>query len=230
VASTSDRNRTSAYVPLAAAAVLLGGAAVVWARFGAPAVVLWLAFAALAGAILLFWESLRAAIDPGAPGDEGEAGGPADPLAELDARKRAALRALKDLEFERSIHRLSDEDYAALSEKYRAEARAAMEAMDRGLGAYLARAEELFARAARCEVVGEDPEAEARPRKNRRKAQGASATATDAGVEAAVREAVTESAADESTAARRVCAACGTANDADAVFCKKCGARVGEAG
>jgi hypothetical protein len=218
----TDRTRLGAigaWLTLAAIVALLGGAVLVGVRFGTPAVVLWFAFAALAGGILLFWESLRVALDPTTEGDEGTL----DPVAavptEIEERKRSALRALKDLQYEHSIQRLSDEDFAALSEKYRAEARSAMEAMDRGLSVYLPRAEELVARAASGDAVPEeDPEAGAAPRNRKVRRQGGAATTT-AGLESA-----TVSATEAAT--RRACAACSTTNDADAVFCKKCGARV----
>ncbi|MBI5513733.1 MAG: zinc ribbon domain-containing protein [Deltaproteobacteria bacterium] len=156
---------------------------------GPPAVALWLAFWALGLAVLLFWESLRTALDPAAPGDDPEETDGA-PL-ELEARKRAALRALKDIAFERSIGRLGEDDYKNLEARYRAEARAAMQAADEGLGPWLARAEAL--------LDGEGPAATAAP-----------------------------AAPPPRAPQKGPCAGCGTPNDADAVFCKKCGRRVAE--
>ena len=166
------------YTPAIAIGVLLLGATVVAMRFGAPAVVLWFAFAALAGGILLFWESLRAVLDPNAPGDEIAVEGRDRNPSDLEDRKQAALQALRDIEFEHSIRRISDQDYAALKEQYRAEARAAMEAMDKGLGPYLARAEELMARAGGATV-------EATEGANRRK-KGKAKSAAETAVASAV--------------------------------------------
>ena len=47
--------------------------------------------------------------------------------------KRAVLRALKDLEYERSVGKISPEDYAELSAKYRAEAKRLMQTLDDAL-------------------------------------------------------------------------------------------------
>jgi hypothetical protein len=160
---------------------------------GAPSVVLWLAFTALASAVLLFWEALRTALDPTSAGDAMDIDDEGVP-AELETRKKAALQALRDIEFERSIGRLSEDDFKGLEVKYRDEARAAMRAIDEGLGPWLARAEALL-------KTVESP------------------------VEAAPAEAMPEPVA---AAPRRdvVCAQCEAPNDDDAVFCKKCGARV----
>ena len=126
-------------------------AAILAIRFGVPAAVLWTAFVALVGAVLLFWESLRVALDPAAE-DAAESGVATTTVAgDLEDRKRAALQALRDIEFERSIRRLSNDDYEALRERYRAEARDALRAIDEAaksdLGPHLARAEALIARA-----------------------------------------------------------------------------------
>jgi hypothetical protein len=208
-----------------ALAVLVLGALVTALRFGVPAMVLWLAFAALAGAILLFWESLRAALDPDVSGDDAGIDGVTAELGELEARKRAAIHALKDIEFEHSIHRLSDEDYATLRERYRAEARAAMEAMDKGLGGYLARASALVEQVA---TTGQLPSAEGGEKKNRRKEvrpspSGALAVSSDPHAEGNVKDVPEPAVAD---GARNVCAQCQTSNESDATFCKRCGARV----
>ena len=111
---------------------------------GAPAVVLWFGFALLSGAVLLFWETLRLLLDPAQPGDVDEGDDDGAALGALEARKRAALQALRDLEFERSIGRLGEEDHKALEARYREEARAAMKAIDEGVGPWRARAEAML--------------------------------------------------------------------------------------
>ena len=165
---------------------------------GAPAVVLWLAFALLSGAVLLFWETLRLVLDPAQPGDADDGDDDGAALADLDARKRAALQALRDLEFERSIGRIGEEDHKALEARYREEARAAMRAIDEGIGPWRARAEAMLAAAA----------------------GGAEATDTETAVDVP---------AEASTGPVIVgvdCPKCATANDDDAVFCKRCGERL----
>jgi hypothetical protein len=62
------------------------------------------------------------------------------PSAE-EEQKRSILRALKDLEFERGVGKISEEDYAELSERYRAEARRLIQLLDAGSGPERERAE-----------------------------------------------------------------------------------------
>ncbi len=206
MASTNDppaRDPLARHVPTIAAAVVVGAAVPIGLLRGAPTVVLWVAFALLAAALLIFWEALRTALDPAAPVDDDdldEAGVPSD----LEARKRAALKALKDIEFERSIGRLSEEDHKELDAKYRAEARAAMRAIDEGLGPWLARAESMLDEAVK----------------------PADAKGADAEPEPAAAQPSLSLEKKPSAAPSLACAKCETANDADAVFCKKCGARV----
>lgn len=209
------RDELARYVPHLAAAVVLVVAVPLGIVRGVPAVVLWVAFALLAGAVVLFWDALRTALDPTAPGDEldeDDEGVPAD----LDARKRAALQALKDIEFERSIGRLSEDDFKGLEQKYRDEARAAMKAIDAGLGPWLSKADAMLAKAER----------------SAKKSDATDATKTDDAVETKVDE-KTDAKVDEKIEMKtetktetRACAACETANDLDAVFCKKCGHRL----
>ncbi len=60
------------------AGVVAVGGVVTWLRFGMPAVVLWVAFGVLAGAILLFWESARAVLTPARAGRRGGGRGDGD--------------------------------------------------------------------------------------------------------------------------------------------------------
>jgi hypothetical protein len=61
-------------------------------------------------------------------------GGRVDPTrgltAELDARKRAALLGIVDLEGERAVGKLNDEDFAALRSEYEADAMVAIAELD----------------------------------------------------------------------------------------------------
>ena len=197
----AERDDLARYVPWIIAGGVLAVSVTLGLLRGAPAVVLWLAFVALASAVLFFWETLRVVFDPNAPGDEAAIGDEEGLPVELEARNRAALRALRDLEFERAIHRLSEEDYKALEQKYRAEARAAMRAIDADLGDWLTRADAMLAKveaptAAKTETLPEAPKP----------------TSDDA-------PAVSDT-------AKAACPKCETANDTDAVFCKKCGTKL----
>src|SRR5882672_8194898 len=97
-------------------------ALVVGTTLGLGPALLVLAGGMLLGVVLLFWSSLgrltgesplslEEAIGLGAPSPEEE-------------RKRSVLRALKDLEYERSVGKISDQDFAELSARYRADAKA----------------------------------------------------------------------------------------------------------
>ncbi len=189
------RDELARHVPAMVLGVVLAVGVPVGITRGLPGVVLWLAFSVLAGAVLLFWEAARLVLDPTLPGDAMAEGSETGIPAELETRKRAALRALRDISYERAIGRLSEEDYKALEERYRAEARLVMRAIDDGVGPWMARAEAMLSRAESQDVHGEGTPSE------------------------------TASGGDSV----RVCPGCATVNDPDAVFCKRCGAKVSDA-
>lgn len=200
------------HIPALAAASVVALGVVVGFALGAPTAVLWFAFALLSGAVLLFWEAQRVALDPTAAGDADDEDEDGVPVA-LEARKRAALRALKDLDYERSIGRLGEEDHKALSARYREEAKAAMRSLDEGMQTWLERAEKLLREAERRAT---EETAEARP-------DEAPEAKTD---EVVAGEAKTEEAAAPAASEAPRCRSCETANDVDAVFCKRCGSRM----
>jgi hypothetical protein len=119
--------------------VTVVAAVVAGVALGVEIALLVIAGGALAGVIGLLWASVQAltgespltleeALTLGAPSAEEE-------------QKRAVLRALKDLEYERSVGKISEEDYAELSERYRAEAKRLIQLLDAGSGAERERAE-----------------------------------------------------------------------------------------
>jgi hypothetical protein len=83
---------------------------------------------ALVGVIALFWASVQS-LTGESPITLEEALSLGAPSAE-EEQKRAVLRALKDLEFERSVGKITQEDYVELSNRYRAEARRLMHLLD----------------------------------------------------------------------------------------------------
>lgn len=95
---------------------------------GIEIAILIVAAGALVGVIALVWASVQS-LTGESPLSLEEAIGLAAPSAE-EEQKRAVLRALKDLEFERGVGKISDEDYAELSERYRAEAKRLMRSLD----------------------------------------------------------------------------------------------------
>ena len=171
--------------------------------FGVQLVVLTLAGAALLLVIGLLWSSVQALA--------GEYDLTFEEAFSLGARtaeeeqKRAVLRALKDLEYERSVGKISEEDYHEYSARYRAEAKRLIQTLDENLAESRKRVElELEKRLA----SGEVPEPE-------KPAPDASdASDEDGEIEPEVPLFVT-------------CAACQTKNEPDARFCKACGKNVG---
>jgi hypothetical protein len=111
-------------------ATTLVGAAVAGALVGIEVSLLVVAGGALVGVITLLWASVQS-LTGESPLTLEEALSLGAPSAE-EEQKRAVLRALKDLEFERSVGKISQEDYVELSNRYRAEARRLMHALDAG--------------------------------------------------------------------------------------------------
>ncbi len=109
----------------------------------------------------------------------------------LEREKMLALRAIKELEFDKAMGKVSEEDFLEMTGRLRARAGRIMRQIDAGSG-YRAAIEKDLARRL----------AEKRP----------------GGDQAA--------GSPVSTRASRACAACSTANDPDARFCKACGAKL----
>jgi len=209
-------------LPWIAVVVLVLGVTIVRIRFGWPAVLLWLAFCALSGAILLFWESLRSALDPESHGDDNDLDHRALAQAELEERKRAALRALRDVKQEHELGKLSDEDARELEARYRGEARRVMQELDELLGEHLARAEAEFDKLAG-EILesskGDAAASDESPEKS--KADEEPSKPEPVRAESDARDAAEK----EATVDRVDCPSCKPPNDRDARFCKSCGTR-----
>ena len=128
--------------------------------------------------------------------------------AALEREKMLALRALKDLEFDRAMGKLSEEDFHEMSGRLRARAARLMRQLDAGAG-YRDRVERDLAK--RLGEKASSPEA-----------QDSRATTSVPAEAAGARRA---GPLDPSSASR-TCAACSTTNDIDARFCKECGAKL----
>jgi hypothetical protein len=98
---------------------------------GIQLVFLVLAAGVLVLVITLSWISVQSLTGSASLGFEEALGMGAPSKAEEE--KRAVLRALKDLEYERSVGKISPEDYAELSAKYRAEAKRLIQTLDEAL-------------------------------------------------------------------------------------------------
>jgi hypothetical protein len=99
----------------------------------------------LSAVISLVWASLTRLSGEGEMSFE-EALSLAAPTVE-EEQKRAVLRALKDLEYERFVGKISGEDYEELSAQYRADARRLIALADDSLGERLELAQERLDRA-----------------------------------------------------------------------------------
>lgn len=95
---------------------------------GHAVAVLVLAAGVLVAVVATFWTSLRALSGETAlTGEDAYAMGA--PSAE-EEQKRAVLRAIKDLEFEHAVGKISDADYDTLLLRYRAEAKRLLRVLD----------------------------------------------------------------------------------------------------
>ncbi len=173
-----------------------------------------LAGGAMLGTISLFWSSVRT-LGGDAPLPEGLAARVfANEVDALEEEKRATLRILKDLEHERAVGKIDEFDYAELVKHYRANAMALMQALDaRGevfsgdLKKHLAN---LFPRDTLTLLVGEDLASGEEP-----KDESDSSKKEPADNE------------PQAVTGRVDCSSCKTPNEPDAVFCKSCGAKMG---
>ncbi len=200
--------------------------------------VLVLAGGTLLGAIATLWSSLRALVGetPLAAEDAFALGAPSSE----EEQKRAVLRAIKDIEFERAVGKISEEDFKILLTRYRAEAKRLLRQIDESRAPERARAEKLAnaflaktapsraeSSVASTAKVDESVSTAAKPSgaaktpskgKKRRKGREADEVAGAASSE--------EPETSATVKASKHCVACETANDDDATFCKGCGGRL----
>ena len=94
--------------------------------------------AVLLGAIAILWNSLLS-LTGEAPLTLDEALSLAAPSAE-EERKESVLRALKDLEYERYVGKLREDDYREVSRRYRQDANQLLQLVDENLAPARARA------------------------------------------------------------------------------------------
>jgi len=142
----------------------------------------------------------------------------------LEREKTLSLRSIKELEFDRAMGRLSDEDWKEMSGRLRVRAARLIRQLDAGVGYRDQIERELARRVA---------DSHARQKPSRAENQDASARLKGSRSEdretrdaAADPRSASLSATDPRSASlsgERLCAACETANDSDARFCKSCG-------
>ncbi len=113
--------------------------------------------------------------------------------AALEREKQLTLRTIKELEFDRSMGKVSEDDYREMAGRLRARASRLIRQLDAG-ASYRTKIEQDLA-----------------------KRLGAGAATADGTV------AADSTVASAAAAAGQACAACSTLNDLDAKFCKSCG-------
>jgi hypothetical protein len=238
--------------PLRVAAVLavLVCAILVGAAIGLGGFFLTMAGGMLLLVITLLWNSLQSLTDENSMSlQEALALGGPSPQEE---QKRAVLRALKDLEYERSVGKISEEDYAELAQRFRQQAKDLLRALDQNLAPYRERVEaELQQRlaaegAARRAAKGKGKRKRAAAETERARAalpaevaepasaETHSAPEHDAELAEAIEPTLTAAAAPTQRAAvkrpTRRCKDCETRNDLDAHYCKRCGQALSKPG
>jgi hypothetical protein len=130
--------------------------------------------------------------------------------AATEREKALVLRSIKELEFDRAMGKVSARDFDEMAGRLRARALMLLKQIDEGGAGYRELIErELRARLAR---RADGARAESEP--------GEAPLGPDAGND--------QPRLDPATAANRGrgCAGCGTSNDRDAAFCKRCGTRL----
>jgi hypothetical protein len=193
-----------------------------------PAILV-LAGGALFATIAFFWASLRT-LGGDAPLAEGFAQMTRRRIEASDGpseRKRTALRALKDLEFEHSIGKIDDADYAEISSLYRDRAKAILREMEENILPRRERAEQLaraylakhgIAPASDDLMANKSPPLDTPERVPRRRCEACKTTNEP--------DAIFCKGCGARLAPKR-CLGCATVNEPDASFCKKCGGSLG---
>jgi len=179
------------------------------ARYGLPLALLLTASALLVLVVWLLWSSLL-----GLSGETQltleEALRLAAPRAE-EEQKRAVLRGLKDLEYEKRVGKVSQADYALLSARYREEAKALLVEVDRNLDEARRAAEQRIARHLR--PVSAGPAVRAKKQQARRGRKGHSTPR---------QEARTDDRVLATSGPSRRCGHCGHRNALDLTVCAGC--------
>lgn len=206
---------------VAAVVLVVLAIAFIGMRAGTGTALIVLAGAALLLVILFAFRSVQAAFEP------------AEDLVSLAAKtttaeawKKTALKAIKDLEYERALGNVADEDYKKLLDAYREEAKLALRAVDderqlRREAASAWIAEHLTTEPA----TGEEDERNEDPTPtpaeapvSKRNDRSSTPSSSDKVASKAPKKGTEESIFDD----QHRCPKCNTANEPDAKFCKEC--------
>lgn len=201
----------------------VGVVGVVAMRAGTGPALLLLAATAL---LMVIWSAFRAVQGVVEPAEDLVS--LAAKTTQAEAWKKAALKAIKDLEYERAIGNVSDDDYAKLLDTYREEAKRALRAVDDERKARREAAAEWIADhltggpegddqashdAREDDEDGEEPPAKISPQADE-ETESESAAEPD--------PTPTPAEAPVSKREQRKCPKCETRNEVDAKFCKEC--------
>ena len=209
---------------LAIFTALIGGG-----RLSGPGIALSLSLGALLWVARLLFESARALVATSSAAEQSEA------LAASGRRKKELereyfilKRAIKELELDHAMGKISTDDYGEIRTRYRERAVRVLRQLDQG-ETYRSQIEaDLKARrAARGLSTAPKAPAPESPSTELAAPSGDCAnTPTAPGQSAEPAGALPAATAPESAADPRACPGCTTRNDADAVFCKKCGGKL----
>lgn len=214
-----DERRVARGVAIGLPLVTVSTALVVGVLIGPAVAILVVAAGTLLGVIALFWASLRVLSGDAALSPELEAlDATAHAVDALASRKRMLVRALKDLDNERALGKLEDEDHEQLSTAYRAELKVVLKSIDASLAPHRPKAEDAARLYLQKTGLVEAGDRAAPP-------PAESAPILDDEVDSEEKLVAAKAAKAKAAASPRVtCSACATSNDIDASFCKKCGA------
>lgn len=170
-----------------------------------PGILLASAVASLGTVAYLLFQSARALVSTGTAAEEREAQAAVGRRRkELEREYFVLKRALKELELDYAMGKLSEQDYSEIRTRYRERAVRILRQLDQG-ESYRAQIER-------------DLEARRTARGGKRRDASASSPSPSPAAAPAAPAATSSQAG--------TCAKCGARNDNDAVFCKKCGARL----
>jgi hypothetical protein len=142
----------------------------------------------------------------------------------MEREKMLALRAIKELEFDRAMGKVSEEDWKEMSTRLRARAARLMRQLDAGEGYRSQIERELEQRLGESDARPKASRADADARLKPSRYDVASRDDVPSRDDEASQESDTDADARSAMAlAERRCASCSTANDPDAKFCKNCG-------
>lgn len=210
-------------------------------RLTGPGIALSLSFGALFWVARLLFESARALVATGSDDEQSEE------LAASGRRKKELereyfilKRAIKELELDHAMGKVSPEDYGEIRGRYRERAVRVLRQLDQGQTYRTQIEADLKARraarglSARAKLSAEAASpapapasaASTAPSKDVESAAERPAAASTVESPAAASASATQASVPQAGSTTRACAGCATANDADALFCKKCGSKL----